>query len=166
MKVNDEHFYHGAALMQIAEDDNFTAINPLVLNGWNSRIAFLVNTDIAVYPKYAGAPHGTYGEYVFNFKPENVEELERIAGRYANTFILLVCVAEREVCCLTFEEFRDLYRRWVDQVVDDGKQFTLLVTTPKGRKCRVYVNAPGRRNRRLGDELLRSRRAFPRMLFA
>ena len=32
MKVEDKHLYHGAAVMQIAEDENFTAINPLQLN--------------------------------------------------------------------------------------------------------------------------------------
>jgi len=29
MKIRDEHFYHGAALNQIAEHEKFTAINTL-----------------------------------------------------------------------------------------------------------------------------------------
>lgn len=33
MKIHDDHLYHGAALTQIAEDDQFTAINALKLGG-------------------------------------------------------------------------------------------------------------------------------------
>jgi hypothetical protein len=165
MKINDEHFFHGAALMQVAEDDNFTAINPLILNGTKSHIAFVVNADIAVYPKYAGKARGTHKEYQFTFKPENVEELGRLADRYPKTFVTLVCVAARGVCCLRFSEFITIYDLWQGEIEDGQRQFPLLVTAPKGREFRVYANAPGTRNRMLGGALLRARSDFPTILF-
>ena len=36
MNIKDDHFYHGAALIQIAEDKRFTAINALKVKGHTS----------------------------------------------------------------------------------------------------------------------------------
>ena len=67
MKINDDHMYHGAALTQIAEHEQFTAINAFEHGGKTSRSAFIVNHDIGVYLKYAGKPVGRYKEYQFTF---------------------------------------------------------------------------------------------------
>ena len=48
MKINDDHMYHGAALIQIAEHPQFTAINSFPHDGHASRSAFLVNLDIGM----------------------------------------------------------------------------------------------------------------------
>ena len=53
MKIQDEHFYHGAVLNQIAEHEQFTAINALTVYGKKVKGAYKVNNDIAVYLKYA-----------------------------------------------------------------------------------------------------------------
>ena len=42
---------------------------------------------------------------------------------------------------------------------------TLLVTLPKGKSFRVYVNAPGKRKVALGEFLV-PRKAFPDVIFA
>ena len=56
MKINDDHMYHGAALIQIAEDPRFTAINVFQGGEGVSRSAFRINADIGVFLKYATKP--------------------------------------------------------------------------------------------------------------
>ena len=58
-----------------------------------------------------------------------------------------------------------MHQAWSDEVHDDGKQFQVIVTAPTRKELRVYVNAPGRRNRMLGEPFLRARSDFPGMLF-
>ncbi len=137
----------------------------MLVNGTKSRIAFHVNRDIAVYPKYGTEPHGVHVEYLLTFKQENVDEIQRIAAQYPKAFVMLVCIKGREICCITFKEFNSIYKRWLKRVGDPTKQFPLLVTMPSKGKCRVYANAPGTRNKLLDKALLRSRSDFPKMLF-
>ena len=40
MKINDDHMFHGAALTQIAEHHQFTAINGIRIGKKLSRCAF------------------------------------------------------------------------------------------------------------------------------
>lgn len=166
MKVDDKHFYYGAAVMQIAEDKHFTAINPLRMNGVTSQNGFLINTNIVVYPKYAGKPKGTHKEYQFTFKEENIAELEEIVKHHPHLFIALVCVHDREVCCLTYAQFRDLYQRRRKSAGHDEEQLVVIATLPKGKQFRVYVNAAGTRGKFLGKQLLVARSDFPAALFA
>jgi len=95
MKIEDKQFNHGAALMQIAEHESFTAINPLVLNGEKSHTAFVINHDIAIYPKYASAPNNSHEEYLFNFSAANIDELMAIGSQYARTVVTLVSRSKR-----------------------------------------------------------------------
>ena len=67
MKIRLEHQNIGAAVMQIAEHPNFTAINSLKVEGNPINNGFLINGDIAVLCKYASEPNGL-GEYTFSFK--------------------------------------------------------------------------------------------------
>jgi hypothetical protein len=166
MSIKDKHLYYGAAIIKIAEDEHFTAINPLELNGVTSQNGFLVNTNVVVYPKYATSPNGSHREYQFNFKQENLLELDRISQRHANLFIPLVCVRDREVCGLTYSQLQNLRKRRAKDVGWDEDQLVVLTHIPKGRQFRVYVNASGTRNQYLGQPLLVPRSAFPAMLFA
>jgi len=59
MKIRLEHQNIGAAVMQIAEHEQFTAINSLKLNGKSISNAFLINSHIAVLCKYATEPNGS-----------------------------------------------------------------------------------------------------------
>lgn len=63
MRIQDEHLYHGAALNQIAEHKEFTAINAFKLKGKTSGSAFRINDSAVVYLKYAKAPNKSYSEY-------------------------------------------------------------------------------------------------------
>ena len=62
MKIADDHMYHGAALLQIAEHPRFTAINSIEVSDQKSRSAYRINDNIGIFLKYASKPSGI-GEY-------------------------------------------------------------------------------------------------------
>jgi hypothetical protein len=78
MKIHLDHQYHGAAIIQIAEDDRFTAINSIKSSGTNHRSAFRVNDDIGVYLKYAEKPSAAYEEFQFTFHKQHLEDLAKL----------------------------------------------------------------------------------------
>ncbi|TWT64406.1 hypothetical protein [Rubinisphaera italica] len=165
MRIEDKQFNHGAALMQIAEHESFTAINPLVIDGEKSHTAFVINHDIAIYPKYATKPKRPFDEYLFNFSSDNVAELEAIGDKYARTCIPLICVKDHHICGLTLDDFHDLRNRRIKAAGYEEDVVSILVTIPDGGACRVYVNKPGVKKTILGKEILIPRNAFPNFLF-
>lgn len=165
MRIANDHLYHGAALIQIAENPRFTAINSLTVKGTVLRSAYRINDDIGVFLKYATHPKPSFGEYVFNFDLGRCSELEQIQQVTDRLFLALVCVDVREICCLAYGEFTGLIeaRRRARQTPED--QYTILVTAEKNRQLRVYMNAPGRKKRMLGQPLMIKRAAFPDRIF-
>jgi hypothetical protein len=111
MKIDDDHLYHGAALIQIAEHPQFTAINALKRGTKTYRVAYKVNDSIAVYLKYATKPIGAAAEYVFTFNEENLAELNEIVSVTPKTFVVLVCVRDRQNCCVSHAELQELIAR-------------------------------------------------------
>lgn len=166
MKINDDHLYHGAVLTQIAEHDQFTAINALKVNGDRSRSAFRVNDDIGVYLKYATKPTESFNEYPFTFNRQHLEELAAVADMVQRVFLALVCVKARQICLVKYGQLETLVKRRSKDKGADEDQYTLLATLPEGGKFRVYVNAPGRRKTMLGKPILVARNAFPDRLFS
>jgi len=165
VRIDDDHMYHGAALIQIAEHPQFTAINSLKLGGNVVQLAYKVNDEIAVYLKYAGKSVPKFGEYPFTFLDSHLTELSNIAEANPKTFVALVCVRDREVCCLTYAQLQQLITRRKTAKGEPEKQYVVLVTVPKGKSMRVYVNAPGVKKKTLGKSLLINRNAFPGSLF-
>lgn len=168
MHINDDHLYHGAALAQIAEHPRFTAINSLVVGGKTSRSAYKINSDIAVYLKYATKTTARFKEYVFTFSRDHLAELSKIALQNNQAFVALICVKDREVCCLTLGELNALLAARTKALVKLGKTedtLTVLVTVPKGKSLRVYVNEPGVKKTVLGKEKIVSRSNFPDAIF-
>jgi hypothetical protein len=104
MKIHDDHMYHGAALIQIAEHPQFTAINSLKMNGANYANAYRINDDISVYLKYGNNPNKSFREYQFTFSQAHLAELSAIAQANHRTFLALVCVKAREICCLKYSQ--------------------------------------------------------------
>jgi hypothetical protein len=49
MKIDDDHMYHGAALIQIAEHPQFTAINSFEGKLAHYENTYRINGDVAVY---------------------------------------------------------------------------------------------------------------------
>ena len=165
MHVHDDHMYHGAALIQVAEHPQFTAINSLKNGGAVVPVAYKINDEIALYLKYASKPTPSYKEYPFTFHQEHLSELRQIKAANPKTFIALVCVKDREICCISYEQLQTLVERRKAAKGGDEDQYVLLVTAPKNKGLRVYVNAPGKRKTILGKELIVSRNTFPGTIF-
>jgi hypothetical protein len=165
MKIHDDHLYHGAALIQIAEHEQFTAINALKINGDVIRVAYRINDDIAVYLKYATKSTKPFNEYPFTFTKNHLDELAQISEANPKTFIGLICVKDRAICCITYSQLKSLVElRTKDKGKPEG-QYVVLVTLPAGKSFRVYVNAAGMKKTKLGKELKVPRNAFPSSIF-
>jgi hypothetical protein len=165
MKIHDDHLYHGAALTQIAEHPQFTAINALKVAGKLIHVAYRINDDIAVYFKYATKPTPRFQEYIFTFAADHINELSQIAQTTPKTFVTLICVKDREICCLPYLELLKLIAAREKALGGPEDTHTILVTAPKGKSLRVYVNEPGKKKTILGKEVVVSRSAFPAAIF-
>lgn len=165
MKVHDDHLYHGAALIQIAEHPQFTAINSFKTGDGVSRSAFRINDDIGVYLKYASKPKKPFYEYQFTFQDSHLEELKEIANSTNRLYLALVCVEARHICALSFKKLLGLIDRRVERMGSSENQYALLVTMPANKAFRVYLNLPGKRKKMLGKPLLVPRNEFPGVLF-
>lgn len=165
MKVDDNHLYHGAALIQIAEHPQFTAINSFKGKLANYENAYRINNDISIYLKYASKPTKTFKEYVFTFSQAHLDELDAIAKAVPKTFLALVCVEAREVCCLSYGQLLSLIERRREAFGGVENQYVILVTAKKGSSLHVYVNRPHKKKEKLGNDIVVSRSAFPSDLF-
>ena len=108
MKIDDNHMYHGAALLQIAEHPRFTAINTIEVLGQKSRNVYRINDSYGIFLKYASKPSENLGEYAFTFTDAHLEELDAVSSRMTKTVIALVCVKDREIAGLTFPQLEKL----------------------------------------------------------
>ncbi len=166
MKIRNEHLYHGAVLNQIAEHPRFTAINALKVKGEVvSRSAFKVNNDIGVYLKISRTRKGTFGEYRFTFNQQHVKELRHLAEAGNDLHLALICVEDREICCLTYKELTNLLEERRTALSQEANQYQLLITLEPRQAFRVYMNQPGRREYLLGDPLKIPRNRCPDVLF-
>ena len=77
----------------------------------------------------------------------------------------LVCVKDREICCLSHSELLKLVARREEALGGPEDAHTIFVTVPKGKRLRAYVNAPGKEKTILGNELIVGRNAFPEGIF-
>ena len=165
MDIKNDHMFHGAALTQIAEHPQFTAINGVRIGKQLSRCAFRINDNIGVYLKYATKPKPPYQDYIFTFMSRHKGELRKLNHRCEQVFIALVCVEDRHVCCISYGEFTAwLERRRLAQGKDEDAS-TILISLPAGKAFRVNMNRPGRRKVYLGDPQLVPRNRFPNVLF-
>ena len=164
MKLNDDHFYHGAALTQIAEHPRFTAINAFENSQGISRSSFLINHDVGIYLKYATKPNAPYGEYLFNFSRLHLRELKTIEERSKRVYLVLICVEDRQICCIPKDVLMDIILHRKRLKPGNEESYNILVTCPKGKKLRAYINAPHKKKVLVGKHLF-SRNSFPSILF-
>lgn len=164
VKIRTEHQNLGAALMQIAEDDNFTAINPLKLGGNTINNAFLINADTCVFLKYGQEPKST-GEYQFTFTTEQLSNLHSAERHYQKIFIGLICVEDQEICCLELKQLKSMIRSRKDTAGGDEDSYQVLVVVPQGKSLRAYTNAANRKGQIAGKPTVVSRSRFPGCLF-
>ena len=126
-----------------------------------------VAKTLGIYLKYASKPNITYGEYFFTFHTDNLTELEALAlnKKAEKVFIVLVCVHAKEICCITYTELQTLINKRRDaQGHAENSCYLVLVTAPKNKSFRVYVNSPGQKKKALGRSIV-PRNRFPNELF-
>ena len=165
MKINHSHMFHGAALTQIAEHHQFTAINGMRIGTRLSRCAFRVNDSIGVYLKYASDPTQPHNDYIFNFELDAKKEIKALNSVSDKVFIALVCVSDRQICCISYEDFENWIKERQQKLRKKENTSTILVRLPKGKYFRVNMNEPGRKNLYLKDDQLVARNHFPNALF-
>jgi hypothetical protein len=168
LRIDKNHLYHGAALLQIAEDPHFKAVNSILTKRGPSRSAYEIlgqgKRRSAVFLKFATTPTQAFEEYVFNFNRDQLAELEEIASVVPRVFLALICVTARHICCLPYEELLNLISGRRERKGSKEAIYTLLVTMPKNKSFRVYMNVPGRRKQQFG-EIVISRNDFPSVMF-
>ncbi len=170
MKINDDHMYHGAALTQIAEHPKFSTINAFKVARKASRSSFVIKSSVdissgvGIFIKYSGKPTGKFQEYGFTFVKEHFKEIDSLAKKFAKVYVVLVCVKDREICCISNEEFQELIGSRKQAKGVDEDFYTLLVTAYPRKKLRVYVNVPETKGKKTGEKLV-SRNSFPSVIF-
>lgn len=166
MKIRKEQQYHGAALTQIAEHPQFTAINAVrTTSGKISRCAFRINDDIGIYLKYATKPIQPSDDYIFTFEPSHKEELKRLRDLCEKVFIVLICVKSNEICCISYADLIEWFEKRYSELGNPEDTSTLLIGLPKNKSFRVNMNQPGTRRIYLDSPQIVSRNRFPKALF-
>jgi hypothetical protein len=164
LKIRIEHKYIGAALMQIAEHQQFTAINAMKIDGKLINNAFKINNNIGLFCKYASEPNGG-NEYLFTFQSDHIDAVAKIAKQNDHAFIALVCIVDAEICCLSIEQFNTLIENRKKSAGCDEELYQILVTAEQGNSLRAYVNAAGKKGKIAGKKIVVTRKAFPNDIF-
>lgn len=165
MKINNDHMYHGAALTQIAEHEQFTSINGVRIGGELSRSAFRVNETIGVFVKYGTEPKPPDNDYIFTFTAHNKVEFQSLNRRCDDVYLAMVCVEDRHICCISYAEFSEWINRRRRALGHAEDTSTILVGIPRGKAFRVNMNMPRRRRIYLAKPQLVPRNRFPNVLF-
>ncbi|MCY4580577.1 MAG: hypothetical protein OXD31_16235 [Chloroflexi bacterium] len=162
MEIRNRHMYQGAALAQIAEHSQFTAINRIP----SSRSAFLINDGIVIYIKYATEPV-QYDDYIFTFTRSQKSEIELLSTQHPErVFIALICVEDRQICCISYDELAEWFEKRRAALEDvEEETSTVLVKLPEGQSFRLNMNMPGTRGQYLDEAQIISRSDFPDILF-
>lgn len=163
MKIRTQHQTLGSALMQIAEHDSFTAINPLKLRNEKVTNAFVINNGTCIFLKHGNEPLPN-GEFQFTFTTDQLLAIEEAEEHYA-VFICLVCVEEQEICGLEAAELHQLIAARRATTEGDEESYKVLVLPQARGRLRAYTNAAGRRLVRALKPLVISRSRFPSFLF-
>jgi hypothetical protein len=175
MAIDDHDLYYGTALKQIADHKLFKSINAEWQANKKSRCAYRINMDIGVYIRAATKP--VNGEYVFNFKKENTDEMTALEGLCKKgVFVVLVCynakaiskgargAQYRQICVLRPSQISALIKTRGAGIPADA-QHNILITVPHSKSMRARITIPGREGGRM--ELTRKipRNAFPNLIF-
>jgi hypothetical protein len=166
MHIFDRDLPYGAALKQIADHKLFKSINAEWHGEQKSRCAFRVNTDIGVYIRLATKP--VNGEYVFNFKKAQTQEIEEMkVSCKGNVFIVLICYEAREVCVLRVKHLEALIAARTETAGDapSSGQHNVLITVWGSKSMRARVTVPGRKHKRIKLTRTIPRNAFPKLIF-
>lgn len=79
-------------------------------------------------------------------------------------FLALICVKDKEICCITFAKFVELLEARRNAARRFASQFVMLVTLKAGQAFRAYVNMPGTKGQYLSPQKIIRRNRFPEIL--
>lgn len=164
LKIRIEHKYIGAALMQIAEHPQFTAINSMKIKDKHVNNAFKINNNIGIFCKYASKPNEK-NKYLFTFNSEQMENIKLIHNTNEKLCLALICIEDEEICCLSYEQFEMLLESRRKSAKGDEEQYQIIVTAKQGASLRVCVNAAGKKGATAGKPIVISRKSFPESVF-
>ena len=167
LKITQKDQYHGAAIIQIAEHDSFTAINSFTLkNGTKSTRSFKINGKTGIMFKYASRPNHHH-EYIFTFNQEQIEELKELDNMNAQTFFAGVCIQDRDICLVDYNTISELIkqRKMLSKKHED--KYNLIVIAKKNHAFRVSMNRPDTKGCHINDkdEYVIPRNDFPQKIF-
>ena len=77
----------------------------------------------------------------------------------------MICVKDREICCLSFDELIDFFKKRRESRGRAESQYTLLITVKHNEAFRVYVNDPGKKGQWLFKPKKIVRNRFPKDIF-
>jgi hypothetical protein len=123
VKIQEQDFYHGAALMQIVEHETFKALNK-VSDGYGH---YLVNTDKHVFVKYRT---GARSPWQHTFSQDEVQAFADLITEEEEVWLCLVC-GELTICALGADEIAEVLN-----LEPDGQQW-IRVEVPRGGSCHV-----------------------------
>lgn len=172
MKITPDDFHHGAALRQLAEHPRFDSLQRYRENGEAVPGAYVANRRIGIYVRSRAAPDREYEEegrhvieYRFQFDSDERGALARLEPRVSKLYLILVCAASGQVCCIRYSEFLSLLARRAEAAGPED-QVAIFVALHGKSKFRVFVIPPRSRNKRLGVPFETSQTIFPDRVFS
>jgi hypothetical protein len=123
MVIDHKDFMHGAALIAIADSNDFTALNKASVKYGH----YVVNHDRHIFVKYSDGTGAK--DYSFNFQKSDKAQILRTAPG-GHVFAVLVCGNE-VITAVSRDE--------VEQLVDleDGRSEAIKVSAQPNRKLRI-----------------------------
>ncbi|MCC6487393.1 MAG: hypothetical protein IT364_07820 [Candidatus Hydrogenedentes bacterium] len=165
MKIDKDHMYHGAALIQIIEHKSYRSVKTYGSRRGKSNCTFLVNGETGILIKYASSPRGRADEYSFTFTQAHLRQLKAMGRDFRHAFAVLVCIDAAEICVLSHEQINDfVVLRKEDNRNQVEPQYQIKVTAQRNRKFRAYIDAPNQKGLLLKETKV-SRNDFPKVLF-
>ena len=127
MKIQEQHLFHGPALVQIVEHRSFKALNKADKKYGH----YAVNDKRRLFVKYLTKKTPPW---VFAFSPAEIKAIKADIASGAKTFLSLVC-GTSTICCLAQKEIQSV----VD--LNSPKSQSIRVEVPKGGSQRVSGSA-------------------------
>ena len=149
VKIFNRHLYHGSALLQVAEHEEFTSINRVDLDHTEHHSAFEVNEGVGIFLKYATTPTDN-GEYQFGFTGANLDDIDALKGDLGDAYAVLVIHdairGNKEICCITHYQLFWLKRQRDARIAELRRAkvegVTVYVRVRRNRPFYVSVKYP------------------------
>lgn len=154
--IFDKDMHHGAALTQIAEHEEFTSINRVVLDHTRAHSAFDVNGEVGIFLKYSTTPTPN-GEYQFSFKEDNLEDFDALKEDQGDAYAVLIINDDvrgnKVICCISHSQLFSLKRARDAKNTELGKAevagVNIHVRIRRNKPFSVNVKQPGTGGKRI-----------------